>query len=86
VHGSTTVDLEVRRTHLNHLKVPRRVDFVKSQVLKSSGLSIVRGHVAADQHFADSQLGKGKGQSHENTRNPSSRLDRNHRSKGDRRP
>jgi hypothetical protein len=48
VHGSTTIDLEVRCTHLNHLKGNRGVDFAMSQVPKPSGSSIVIGKVAAD--------------------------------------
>jgi hypothetical protein len=47
----------------------------KREIPKSSGLSIERGHMARDQHFIDSQSGKVKGRSCENSRTVKSRLD-----------
>jgi hypothetical protein len=42
---------------------------LKCKISKSLGPSIERGHVARDHHFADSQSGKVKGQSREDSRN-----------------
>jgi hypothetical protein len=41
----------------------------KREILKSSGPSIERGHVERDHHFTDSQSGKVKGWSREDSRN-----------------